>query len=464
VIFSQIRMRRLGDRLSSRYVVVSREELYQSPVAFTPYGEGLTIDTAALGAIIGEAYETAKLSPREVDTGAIILTGEALRRDNAVGIADVLAAQGGDFVCTMAGHHIEAQLAGYGSGAAAVSAGMQKPILNIDIGGGTTKYALLQGGRVLETAAIHVGGRLHVFDQAERLVRLEPAGKDLAKRAGLDWSNGQTVGSQSRESLAALMAETIIAGAMGTAPDELYLTDRLPGLTDIAGVMFSGGVSEFIYGREQREFGDMGHLVGARLAQMAADGHLPWPMLPAGSGIRATALGLSEYSVQLSGNTIYVSDPEILLPKRNLRVVRPDVAMSDVIDIEATARAIAIYLQKYSSEGDTVAYAFAWSGTPSHARISAFASALALALASPARNESPIYIVLEGDIARTLGRVLREELNVTAPLMIVDGIALADFDFIDFGRIRHPSHTVPVTIKSLLFSNDPRAPGQLQRE
>jgi ethanolamine utilization protein EutA len=64
--------------------------------------------------------------------------------------------------------------------------------------------------------------------------------------------------------------------------------------------------------------------------------------------------------------------------------------------------------------------------------------------------------MLDGDVAMTLGRLLHDELGVTTGLLVVDGLALRDFDYIDIGRVRHPSRTVPVTIKSLVFSEDPR--------
>ena len=121
IIFSRINLRRLGEDLTSRYFVVSRETLFQSPVALTPYQSEERIDDAALGAIIDEAYAAAGLTPDDIDTGVVILTGEALRRENAQAIAGVLAEQGGEFVCATAGHHMEAMLAAYGSGAARVS-------------------------------------------------------------------------------------------------------------------------------------------------------------------------------------------------------------------------------------------------------------------------------------------------------------------------------------------------------
>jgi ethanolamine utilization protein EutA len=459
IVFSRIKLQRLRDRLSSRYYVVAREQLYQSPVALTPYDENLLVDVNALTAIIDSAYRQAGMTPEGVDTGAVILTGEALRRENAEAIANISALRGGQFVSTMAGHHLEALLAAYGSGAAWASNELRKKILNIDIGGGTTKFAILENGGVLETAALHVGGRLHVFDERCALTRLEPAGQALAAEAGFDWRLGDITTPQQRDWLATAMAEHIAAAtttAMTAEARHLLLTEPLSQLDNIQGVMFSGGVSEYVYGRETRDFHDMGRLLGEKLAQMAADGRLPWPLLPAGAGIRATALGLSEYAVQLSGNTTYISDPEHVLPLRNLRVARPDCAINDGdINPRNVAGAVTALKEKYELDSKT-AYAFHWHGVPSYARISAFAEGLALAFADIANATSPLVIVLDGDIARTLGRILREEFHVSAPLLILDGILLNDFDFIDLGRLRRPSNTVPVTIKSLLFSKDPR--------
>src|SRR5918911_228817 len=146
VIFSRLRMRRMGEDLSSRYFVVGRDTLYQSPVALTPYASDVRIDEKAIGDIIDDAYAAAGVHPDAVDTGSVILTGEALRRENAQAIGELLADIGGEFVCATAGHHMEAMLAAYGSGAAKVSHDDDLHILNVDIGGGTTKLALVAHG------------------------------------------------------------------------------------------------------------------------------------------------------------------------------------------------------------------------------------------------------------------------------------------------------------------------------
>src|SRR5882757_5950496 len=193
VIFSRINLRRYGEDLTSRYYVVSRETLYQSPVALTPYSSEQRIDDAALGRIIDAAYDAAGLHPDKIDTGAVILTGEALRRENAEGIAKILSEQGGEFVCATAGHHMESLLAAYGSGASRVSHDEGKRILNIDIGGGTTKLGIVEKGNVIATAAVHIGGRLQVVDEIGKIIRLDPAGKFHAREAGFYWSRGDVL-------------------------------------------------------------------------------------------------------------------------------------------------------------------------------------------------------------------------------------------------------------------------------
>jgi len=464
IIFSRLNLRRMGEELSSRYFVVSRETLYQSPVSLTPYQSEERIDDVALGAIIDQAYADAKLHPDDIDAGVVILTGEALRRENAEAIASLLAEQRGEFVCASAGHHMESMLAAFGSGAARVSHDSGKRILNIDIGGGTTKLALVDRGQVLATAAVHVGGRLLVVDENRRIERLDPAGRHLAAQAGFKWSRGEIVEAASMERVAEWMAEAILASiAPRTLRPEvqaLYLTEPLPELGSIDGVMFSGGVAEYIYRRETRDFGDLGRLLGTALRRKVDAGALPWPLLPPGECIRATALGASEYSVQLSGNTIYISNPGELLPRRNLQVLQPAYASEDHIEPDRLAAAIHEHFRAFDLvEGESeAALALRWKGVPSYERVAAFALGIRRGLANTIARRMPVYVMVDGDIAQTLGAILRDEMHVESEILVIDGVILWDFDYIDLGRIRMPSQTVPVTVKSLVFSEDPRSP------
>ena len=468
VIFSRINLRRYGEDLTSRYYVVSRETLFQSPVALTPYSSDERIDDTALGTIIDEAYAVAGIKPEEIDTGVVILTGEALRRENAEAIAGLLAEQRGDFVTATAGHHMEAMLAAYGSGASKVSYDEGKRILNIDIGGGTTKLAIVEKGDVVATAAVHIGGRLHVIDKGT-LVRLDPAGKFHARQAGFDWKRGDRISPDALAQLADGMADTLVAALtqrpMPHAVTHLFLTDPIDAFGRIDGIMFSGGVGEYVYGREDRDFGDMGRRLGRAIRRRVDQGALPWPLLPPGECIRATALGASEYSVQLSGNTSYIAKPGELLPRRNLQVLQPPYTCGEAIGSASLAKAIRAHFTAFDlieGEGE-VALALRWQGAPSYERISAFAEGIRHGLATTIERRKPIYLMLDGDIAQTLGAILREELLVESEILAIDGVVLRDFDYIDLGRIRMPSFTVPVTIKSLLFSEDPRRGRPMQR-
>lgn len=472
VLFSWLHLRRIGEELSSRYVVVDRHTTYRSPVALTPYSGGETIDAVALGSIIDEAYAAARTTPDDVDTGVVILTGETLRRDNAEAIARTLADRGGDLVTASAGHHMEALLAAYGSGAAQVSHDRGCRLLAVDVGGGTTKLAILDRGRVVATAAVHIGGRHLVHDGAGRAVRLEPAGVRHARDAGVVWALGAPVTSEEIETVASHLAERLLAvirsaasGAVGNhLPDGttgLHLTDPLPLLGDVDGVMFSGGVAEYVYDREPRGFADLGAPLGHALRRRIEDGALPFGLLPPGECIRATALGAAEFSVALSGNTGWTRHAEALLPRRNLKVVRPEYTLDGREDgaiAELVSDAIRRHLVAMDADGtdEDVALALRWRGPPSHRRLHAFAVGVRDGLARRVEAGSPLYVILDGDVAMTLGRLLRDELGVTNELLVVDGLSLRDFDYVDIGRVRHPSRTVPVSVKSLLFTDDPR--------
>jgi ethanolamine utilization protein EutA len=464
VIFSRVQLRRLAEELTSRYFVVQRETVYQSPVALTPYVSDERIDDQAVGAIIDSAYESARLHPDSIDTGAVILTGEALRRENAKAIADVLAEVGGEFVCAAAGHHMESMLAAYGSGAAKTSHDRGIPILNIDIGGGTTKLALVEGGNVVHTAALHIGGRLAVFDEQGRLTRLDPAGRRLAELAGLTWMLGATVPNEEIERVTSWMADALLAALTDETPSSevqsLWLTEPLGVISGISGAMISGGVGEYVYQREARDFGDLGRRLGDAIRQRFNAGRLPFPLLPPGECIRATALGASEYSVQLSGNTIYLSSPGELLPRKNVQVVQPPLRLGDAVDSAAVATAIRDHLERFDIvEGDSeVALAFRWRGAPSYPRLAGLARGIVEAVPRTIAAKKPLFVIFDGDIAQTIGAILKEELGIGSDVLALDGIALWDFDYIDLGRVRMPSFTVPVTIKSLVFSQDPRIP------
>src|SRR5260221_7270053 len=193
------------------------------------------------------------------------------------------------------------------------------------------------------------------------------------------------------------MADALIA-AITTRPlphaiSYLCLTEPIAELGRIDGIMFSGGVAEYVYQREQRDFGDMGRRLGTALRRRIDQGALPWPLLPAGECIRATALGASEYSVQLSGNTSYISNPGLLLPRRNLQVLQPPFVFGDIVDSDTLAQAIKSHRKSFEAEDADaeIALAFHWQGAPAYERIHAFAKGIAAGLADKVEAKKPIY-------------------------------------------------------------------------
>ena len=457
ILFSRLVLRRLGQELSSRFVVTERKTLYLSPIRFTPYTANRErIDDAALGRLVDAAYEEAGLTPSDVNTGAIILTGEAIRRDNARAIADLFADQRGDFVCATAGHNFEALLAAHGSGAVAYSAEQRCRVLNIDIGGGTTKLALAAGGRVLGTAAFHVGGRLMATDGDGTITVLEPGGKALASHVGLDWNVGDRPGPADIERLADHMADVVLTLAQGgnASPEmeRLWLSPPLNTNGDCDAVVFSGGVSEYVYGNETESYDDLGAPLGRALRRRIDDGALPAGLVSARECIRATVMGAAQHTVQVSGSTIYRSDDE-LLPRKNLQVLRPPVDFEADIDPATMGQTIQNHFRTFDLvEGEAeVALVFMWKGPPAAFRIAAFCRGLLEGLSQTVARERPIYLVFDHDMAGLVGTILKQDFGFQGHVLALDGVTLHDFDFIDLGRVLEPSGTVPVTIKSLVF-------------
>jgi ethanolamine utilization protein EutA len=441
-----------------------RETVFQSPIFLTPFAADGRIDEERVLEIVSRSFVAAGLDPDSIDCGAVILTGAARERDNAEPIARRLSEMCGDIVSASAGHHLEARLAAHGSGAVERSAEFGQRYLNIDIGGATTKLAVCDSGRVIATAALAIGGRLVATDTENRIERLEPAGAAHAATAGFDWRAGGTASWTERKAVGMLMANTLVAALTGALQHDnhtsLWMTGPLPAFDDIDGIIVSGGVGEYVYGRESRSFGDLGLALGRALATRIDEGALPWPLMPAAECIRATVLGASSYSIQLSGRTGCISNPGRLLPRRNLPVLQPAIDTAGAIDVEAVSNAITECFQGHDMgrdgldlSGDAV-LALTWQGEPEHARLAALAQGVKRGFNARLQAGLALYVIVDADIAGSLGALLGDEAQIFNDLMVLDGIALAGLDYVDLGRLRLPSETVPVTIKTLVFRDE----------
>jgi ethanolamine utilization protein EutA len=471
LIFSRLTLRRQGVALSSRFVVINREILHESPILLTPYIDKTTIDTNSLGDFIHEAYRKANLTPEDIDTGAIIVTGEAAKKKNAEAIAALFSAEAGKFVCATAGHNLEAILASYGSGAVHMTyhEGGDFTVMNVDIGGGTSKIAIVQGGKVIDTCAVEVGARLVAMDENGVINRLEDTALKFAKMSGIDGLKlGSTMGEDDKEKFAKALCDALFEvmerGPLSPQVQDLLLTPNLDFKDPIHAVMFSGGVSEFVYGYEKRNLGDLGAQFGKRVrarANQLGGGNIP--LRPADVRIRATVIGASQYTVQVSGNTIYLSHPD-LLPLRNLQVVTPQFEQNEAITAAEIKDAVSRALQRFDAHDTdrTVALAIRWELGPAYPLIRTLAEGLVGAMKGHTDQGQPLVLVFDADIAKLMGNIIERELIPGAGIISIDGIDLKDFDFIDIGQELPDAKAVPVVIKSLIFRHTEHGRGHHQ--
>lgn len=456
LVFSRLELTLEG----SRYRVTKREVLNESQILLTPYVDDTRIDVEALGAFINEQYKNAKIKREEVDTGALILTGVAVRRRNARAIGELFAEEAGKFVAVSAGDGLEATMAAHGSGAVAHSEKIGGVVLNIDIGGGTSKFAICNNGKVQEVSAIDVGARLLAFDNEGAVVRIEEAGRKHAGWAGFSVELGQKIPQDNLKKMVAGMIDKLIAMLNPESiSEEIKGLLRLPPLAyrgEIDCVMFSGGVSEFIYNRTKSSFGDLGPLIAEEVHRRMGD--LGLLVMEPNARIRATVIGASQYTVQVSGNTVFIS-PDDAVPVRNIAVVAPEFPLdNDEFTKEAVRDAALSALRRLDllSARQPVAIAFHWDGSATFFRLQAFCGGIAEGLKDILAKGHPLVLVNDGDIGGIVGLHFQEELRLQTPIISIDGIALSDFDFIDIGALIQSSGAVPVVIKSLIFPASPQ--------
>ena len=458
LVFSTLELRRQGAALSSRFEVAGRRVDYASPVVPTPFAGGLRIDGERLSAFLDGAYAQAGTRPEEVDTGAVVATGDAARKENAEAIVRLLAERAGDFVCASAGPVLEAKMAAHGSGAVLRSArrGAPATVLNVDVGGGTSKLAVARGGRIEAVAALDVGARLLTFDAGGVVTGIEAGAATCARRHRLDFRKGARADEASLARLAALLAEALLecaaGGPLSPLASELLITGTLPPGDGVDVVLFSGGVAEYFYRETTADHGDLGpRLAGALRERIGAA--LPGARVERPrERIRATVIGASQFTVQVSGNTIHLGNPG-LLPLRGLRAVTADL---EPVEVEATAIRDALRERLAHHEvregEEPFALAVQWPHGPAYAGLRALCEGVAAALPETRRRGRPLVLVLDSDVSRLVGENLSRILGGWRDLLCIDGVQIQDFDYIDIGREHARTHTVTVAIKSLVFS------------
>jgi ethanolamine utilization protein EutA len=438
LVFSRIVL----ERFDSRYVVAARETLHESGILLTPYKstEAAEIDAAVLGEFIARQYQVAGVNPETIDTGALILTGVAARRSNARAIGELFAREAGRMVAVSAGDSLETIMAAHGSGAVARSRRDRATVMNIDIGGGTSKIAICADGQVIAQTTVDVGARLISLDASGRIERVEAA----ARR---DFQIGDVLDCGKAEAFVDRLADRLEQAIRSCGADDLVV--GVP--SSIDAVTVSGGVAEYFYGREKTAYGDLGMMLAAAIRKrLEAWG--PSIELP-DQGIRATVIGASQYTTQVSGSTIYVS-PLSILPLRNVPVIAPDFEFDrETIDPNKVSAAIQKALQLFDlADGVVPAALFVpWRGPATFARLDAFCRGVSNGMSAVLAKGHPLVLAGDGDVGGLIGVHFHEELGLTHSVVSIDSLELREFDYIDIGAMLDLSGAVPVVIKSLLF-------------
>lgn len=456
LLFARVYLERAGQELSSRFVVVDRTVEWRSPILLTPFLNDGTIDADRLSRFVADAYAAAGYYPSEIDSGAVILTGEAIKKKNARAIDEIFASQSGKFVCATAGHKLECILAAHGSGASEFSRTRNACVLHVDMGGGTTKLALVDRGEIVSVAAFAIGGRLLAQDDDGAWTRIDNSAELVARELGIDATPSQMADESSRQAIVRRLATLAVDQICGTPLDELgkalELTEPLERRSVPEYITISGGVAEYIFGHETHGYGDIAADLAAAIVKQLGE-RLTVPYLDPPQRIRATVIGASQFSVQVSGKTIYLQGGEEL-PARDVPVVHLGRPLSDDVDSDALARTFLHNAALHDIDlSEPLALSFGWTGAPTYDRLAAVARAIRT-IAQPAddRPGKLLAVVVDADIAQSLGRILHEELELSRDLICIDSVELKELDYIDVGAFLDPPGVIPVVIKSLLFS------------
>jgi ethanolamine utilization protein EutA len=455
LIFARVLFQRLGDRRTDRFVIVDRAIEWCSPILLTPFRPDGTIDAGALSAFVQRCYQQAGLERTDVGGGAVILTGEAIKSRNARAIDEALAGDSGRFVCATAGHQLESVLAAHGSGATALSRARRACGLHVDIGGGTTKLALIDHGEIRSVAALAAGGRVVARDDSGSWSRADEPARLVAADLGISTAPAALARADTRRQIAARLASLIVdciegrpQGSLGRA---LRLTEPLERHAEPEYLTFSGGVAEYLFGHEEQKYGDIApELAAAVRDQLRA--RVVIPVVDPGQRIRATVIGASQFSTQASGRTIHRS-AQVALPARNVPVVHLTDPLPDEIDSAAVARMFLHRAQRQDVDtASSVALSFSWTGDLTYLRLAGMARAIADVAGSADSPSALLVVAVDADIAQSLGAILRDELRVRRELIVLDGLELSELDYIDVGEYLDPPGILPVVIKSLLFA------------
>lgn len=431
MVVSKITVKNQANGFSVPDMTISKREiLYKSPVYETPLIRGELVDGEAIRDIVTREYQEAGIRRENVDTGAIIITGETSRKENARVVLDALSEYAGEFVVATAGPDLESVLAAKGAGAVAFSKTTEMPVLHMDIGGGTTNLALIRAGKILRTGCLNVGGRLVKLEGNGTVSYVSPVLAGVCPiRVGQSVSEGELL------TLAKELTE-VLEMAAGCRP----VTERLdafqtaeaqsfwepPGEEVV--LSFSGGVADCILEEQPwNVFGDLGPLLGRCIRESRL---LSREYRLEQDAIRTTVIGAGCHSAQLSGSTVFYRN--VAFPLKNLPVAVVE-DLSELEKIHSTAETIPVLALPAGME-------------PTYDHVTVLAEQIAHAW------RDPIYLCMEQDMAKALGQALALRLPEDAVILCIDRVKLRQQCYLDVGKPLE--WALPVVVKSLVMGGN----------
>ena len=415
-------------------VISGREILYESPVHLTPLLDESRIDGEGLRALVDREYAAAGITPEQVDTGAVIVTGETSRKENADAVLRVLSAHAGDFVVATAGPDLESRMAARGSGAVADSEKTGKTLLHMDIGGGTSNLSLIAAGEIVDTGCINVGGRLVTWGKDRVITWVSPAlGALFSKKPG------EEIREEEAWTLAQTLARVLEMAAGLRKPDEtlenlITLEGKCldPALLPEQPVLsFSGGVADCMaHPVHWQTYGDLGPLLARAIRESRL---FAGPVRIGEKPIRATVIGAGCHAAQLSGSTVYHQNVDF--PLKDLPVLTLGKGQ------RVTGDGIRRLLSRQDGPG------VLWlegPENPDYAQVSHLAVEILAGFSG-----RPIYLALGRDMARALGQTLALGAGPDREILCIDRVALGEGSYLDVGAPLGPA--IPVVVKTLIF-------------
>ncbi len=441
-----------------RLSITNRQVLYQSPIVFTPLADRQTVDAFRLQEIVRREYAAAGVDPHQVETGAVIITGETAKKQNADEILRVLSGLAGEFVVSVAGPHVESLISGRGAGAASYSQEHYAAVTNIDIGGGSANSVTFRSGTFLAAAAMNFGGRILEIEHATGAVRhiAEPAQHILAD-LGLTLSPGDRPSLDDLQRFCSRMADMTLELVEGTASPlahKLYLTPPAAVSGKGSLLMFSGGIGYYYYNpltlssvSDVTLHDDVGPLLAEALRRHP--GLQAYEIRQPAETLRATVLGASTQTVTLSGSTIWAEQE--ILPLRNVPVVRPSLADGE-LKANHVAQAINEAVQRWDVDpaSDPFAVALDLHRPLDYAALLQLATGLNGFSGSCLPPSRPLVVIIERDYAQALGQTIKG-MAPQRGLLVIDQVGLMEGDYIDIGAPLLDGRVVPLSVKTLVF-------------